>query len=122
MPTIESTKADDVVYLAVNSTAFGRKPMSPEDVARRELQEETGWKANRLTSLGSYHMAIGYTNEIIHCYLATDLEEVGANLDTDEFLEVLYMPLGDAMQMIDDGRITDAKSVVSLLRAEAKVH
>ena len=64
-------------------------------------------------------MAIGYCNEVIHCYLATDLEKVGSNLDHDEFLEVLYIPLDETIEMIADGRITDVKTVVSLLRAKA---
>lgn len=87
----------------------------PEAVASRELEEETGWRAGRLTSLGAYHMAIGYTNEIIHCYLADNLMQVGSKLDEDEFLEVLYIPFDEALQMVADGRITDVKSVVSLL-------
>ena len=94
----------------------------PEYVARRELEEETGWKAGRLTSLGAFHMAIGYSNEVIHCYLARDLEEVGSKLDSDEFLEVIYVPFDTAIDMAADGRITDVKTVVSLQQARSKVH
>jgi ADP-ribose pyrophosphatase len=94
----------------------------PEDVARRELEEETGWRAGRLENLGAYHMAIGYCNEVIHCYIAHDLEEVGSNLDHDEFLEVLYIPFAEALEMVADGKITDVKTVVSLLQAKSKVH
>ncbi len=91
----------------------------PEDVARRELEEETGWRAGGLTSLGAYHMAIGYCNEVIHCYMAQDLVEVGSKPDEDEFLEVIYVPFAEALEMVADGRITDIKTVVSLLRAES---
>ena len=91
----------------------------PEDVAYRELEEETGWRAGGLTSLGAYHMAIGYCNEVIHCYLAHDRVEVGSKLNEDEFLEVMYVPFDEALDMVADGRITDVKTVVSLLRAES---
>ena len=90
---------------------------SPEGVAHRELEEESGWRAGRLTSLGAYHMAIGYCNEVIHCYLAQDLVNVGSKLDDDEFLEVLYVPFDEALGMVADGGITDIKTVVSLMRA-----
>ena len=64
---------------------------------------------------------VGYSNEIIHCYVATDLRQVGANLDDDEFLEVLYVPFEEALEMVADGRITDVKSVVSLTLARSEL-
>ena len=106
-------------FIEVPAGKFDTKGESPEDVAHRELEEESGWRAGRLDKLGAFHMAIGYCNEVIHCYLAQDLEKVGSNLDHDEFLEVVYIPLDEAVEMIADGRITDVKTVVSLLRAKA---
>ena len=109
-------------FIEIPAGKLDHQGESPEAVARRELEEETGWRAGNLTSLGAFHIAVGYSNEIIHCYLATDLSEVGARLDDDEFLEVLYMPLEEALEMVADGRITDVKSVVSLLRAKSNLH
>ena len=106
-------------FIEVPAGKFDMKGESPEDVAHRELEEESGWRAGRLEKLGAFHMAIGYCNEVIHCFLAHDLEQVGSNLDHDEFLEVVYIPLDETIEMIADGRITDVKTVVSLLRAKA---
>jgi ADP-ribose pyrophosphatase len=94
---------------------------SPLEVAHRELEEESGWRAGTLIELGAFHMAIGYCNEIIHCYLGRDLEHVGSNLDRDEFLEVIKVPFSEAIDMVIDGRITDAKTAISLLMAERVV-
>ena len=109
-------------FIEVPAGKLDRDGESPEAVAVRELREETGWQADELISLGAYHIAVGYSNEVIHCYLATGLTEVGSSLDEDEFLEVLYIPFDETLEMVADGRITDAKSVVSLLRAQSKVH
>lgn len=109
-------------FIEVPAGKLDHKGESPEDVAHRELEEETGWRAGELSPMGAYHMAVGYSNEVIHCYKATKLEYVGSSLDHDEFLEVIYVPVNEALEMIDDGRITDVKTVVSLLRATSKVH
>jgi ADP-ribose pyrophosphatase len=104
-------------FIEVPAGKLDFKNEPPLDVARRELEEETGWRAGALTELGAYHMAIGYCNEVIHCYLATELEHVGSNLDSDEFLEVLFVPFDEALEMTGDGRITDVKTAVALMRA-----
>jgi ADP-ribose pyrophosphatase len=106
-------------FIEVPAGKLDIKGESPTEVALRELEEETGWNAGRLFSLGAFHMAIGYCNEVIHCYLARDLHEVGSNLDHDEFLEVLYIPFEETLAMIEDGRITDVKTAVALMRAES---
>ena len=64
------------------------------------------------------HPAIGYADERIELYLARDLEQIGHQRDADEFLEVLLVPLAEALTWLRDGRITEAKAVTGLLWAE----
>lgn len=85
------------------------------DTAKRELLEETGYVAAEWTRLGVIHTAIGYADETIELFLAKKLTKKEASLDAGEFLEVLKIPLGEAVAMIRDGRILDSKSVVGLL-------
>ncbi len=85
------------------------------DTARRELQEETGYVAADWRRLGIIHNAIGYSDEGIELWLARGLEERGAKLDEEEFLETFTLPVAEAVAMVRDGRITDAKTVAGLL-------
>lgn len=87
------------------------------DVARRELQEETGYVAGSLRRLTTIYTTPGFTDERIHLFLATDLTRGSVDLDDDEFVEVVTMPFADTMAAIEDGRIIDAKSVCALLYA-----
>jgi len=88
---------------------------APLVTAQRELLEETGYAAGQWTRLGIIHNAIGYSNEGIEMYVAQDLEKREARLDAGEFLEELTVPLAEAVAMVRDGRITDAKTVSALL-------
>jgi len=83
--------------------------------AKRELLEETGYKAEQWQRIGIIHTAIAYTDEAIELFLARKLEHVGRKLDQGEFLETLVVPFDEAIAMIRDGRITDAKTVAALL-------
>jgi ADP-ribose pyrophosphatase len=85
------------------------------DTAKRELLEETGYVAADWTRLGVIHTAIGYTDEAIELFLAQKLTKKEAKLDAGEFLEVFSIPFDEAIAMIRDGRITDAKTIVGLL-------
>jgi ADP-ribose pyrophosphatase len=85
------------------------------DTAKRELLEETGYVAAEWRHLGVIHTAIAYTDEAIQLYLARDLTKTGRKLDQGEFLECFSVPFAQALDMIRDGRITDAKSVAGLL-------
>lgn len=94
------------------------RPGEPWDaVARRELEEETGWKAGRLRPLTRIHTTPGFTDEVIRLWVASDLEEGAARLDDDEFVEVVRMPFSEAVEMVRDGTITDCKSIATLLYA-----
>lgn len=91
---------------------------SPEACARRELLEETGCTPARVERLTTIFTTPGFTDERIHLFLAADLErsdETGR--EQDEFMEIETMPLSRALEMVRDGEISDAKTVVGLLYA-----
>jgi ADP-ribose pyrophosphatase len=83
--------------------------------AKRELLEETGYEAAEWQRIGVIHTAIAYTDEAIDLFVCRKLKHVGRNLDAGEFLETLTVPFDEAIAMIRDGRITDAKTVAALL-------
>jgi len=85
------------------------------ETAKRELLEETGYVAADWRRLGVLHPSVGYTDEAIELFLAKGLTKQEARLDDGEFLEVLEVPLVEAIAMVRDGRITDAKSIAGLL-------
>jgi ADP-ribose pyrophosphatase len=86
--------------------------------ARRELEEETGYRAGSWRHLASFWTAPGFATELMHLWLATDLRPAdGERLgpDEDEHLRLERMPLGDAVAAVERGEIADAKSIVGLL-------
>jgi ADP-ribose pyrophosphatase len=85
------------------------------ETAKRELLEETGYVAAEWKRLCVLHTAIAYTDEAIELYLARGLEKRERKLDQGEFLETFELPLAEAMEMVRDGRITDAKTMAGLL-------
>ena len=85
---------------------------------QRELLEETGYTASDWINLGHQHPCIGYSNEVIHMYLARDLKPGPHQRDEDESLEVFEAGFEDCIKMIQTGEITDGKSIVALLFAE----
>jgi len=86
----------------------------PKACAVRELEEEVGYRAGKLELLSSIFTAPGFTDEVIHIYEATGLTIGRQQLDRDEVLEVIEMPLLEAMRMIETGEIRDAKSIVGV--------
>lgn len=88
-----------------------------EEVARRELEEETGWRAGTLVPLTRIFTTPGFTDEVIRLWLASDLQPGTRQLDHDEFMEVVRLPFSRALKMVRDGEITDCKSVATLLYA-----
>jgi ADP-ribose pyrophosphatase len=89
-----------------------------EECARRELEEETGMRAGSLTPLTRIYTTPGFTDEVIRLFVATDLEPGETSLDPDEFMEVVRVPFSQALEMIRDGRIVDAKSIATILYAD----
>lgn len=91
---------------------------APLATAQRELREECGYTAQEWRHLATLHPCIGYADERIELYLARDLSHVGNALDEGEFLEVMTVPLTQALDWVRDGTITEAKAVTGLLWAE----
>jgi ADP-ribose pyrophosphatase len=92
----------------------------PERCAHRELAEEAGRRAGRLEHLASIFTTPGFTDEVIHLYAAYDLAEVPQQLDHDEVIRVVPTPFDEAIRMVLDGRIRDAKSSLALLHAACR--
>jgi len=88
------------------------------ETAKRELLEETGYAASEWRSMGVIHTAIAYTDEAIELFTARKLTLRERRLDDGEFLELMIVQFKEAIQMIRDGRITDAKTVAALLLTE----
>lgn len=90
---------------------------APLTCAHRELLEETGCTAASMEPLTAFWTTPGFTNEKIHIFLATDLTRGETRHEADEFIEVVTLPLSEALMMIERGEITDAKTIIGLLFA-----
>ena len=89
----------------------------PADCGRRELREEAGRTCGKYTPLGKLFPTPAYDTEVIHMYLAQELSAPEAqDLDDGEFLDVTELPLEQAVQMVMDGEIPDAKTQIALLK------
>lgn len=88
------------------------------ECARRELQEETGYAADEWHYLATFYPCIGYSDERLVYFLARGLRHVGDGPDHDEFLEILRLPMAQALEMVRDGRICEGKTVMGLLWLE----
>ena len=86
----------------------------PKDCAARELEEEIGFRAARLEPVLNFFTTPGFTDEVIHIYKATGLTPGTQNLDHDEVLEVIELPLETAIDQIREGKIRDGKTIVGL--------
>jgi 8-oxo-dGTP pyrophosphatase MutT (NUDIX family) len=92
----------------------------PEETARRELVEEAAVSATRWESLGAYFSSPGVFTEVIHLYLATDLAPAKGALEASEVIQVEWWPLAQAVERALSGELTDAKTVIGILRANAR--
>lgn len=129
LPLLENGRA---VVLRQNRPAVGQAlwelpagtldiPGEPiEKAAARELEEETGYAAGRLERLCSFFTSPGIMSEEITAFVATGLTPARQRLGPTEEIEVETRPLTELMEMIRDGRITDAKSMITLLRWSMK--
>ena len=93
----------------------------PEEGAARELEEELGVVAGKLEKLCEFFVSPGFCEEKMWLYLATDLKETKQRLEEDELIEVVRLPIDRALQMITDGEIEDAKTIIGLLLAAPRV-
>ena len=124
-----AAKLDNGNYLLVSQYRYGVQDISLEFVAgklevgedphqaiQRELEEETGYRANSWTYLGVIHPSPAYLSEKIHLYVAQDLTKTQTNLDENEFLEVTEYSLDQLKEMVKLNTIKDAKTIVLISR------
>ena len=97
------------------------KREKPIKCAFRELEEETGYRAKKMSSLITYYPSIGYNTEVIHCFLASGLKKISdLSLDDDEILSVVKIDLKRLLGMIKTGKIQDSKTICAVLTYAAK--
>jgi ADP-ribose diphosphatase len=87
---------------------------NPENCARRELEEETGYRCKEITKILECFVAPGYSTEKIHIYLAKDLTKTRTHMEDDENINLETYPLSEALDMIRSGSIKDAKTIAGL--------
>ena len=90
----------------------------PRDAALRELREETGAVPGEFIPMGSLYASPGCYGEVLHLYLARNLTLGEQALDENEFLNVLHVPFDEMVRRVMDGEISDAKTVVGILKAK----
>jgi ADP-ribose pyrophosphatase len=90
----------------------------PQDTAARELREEIGQGCRTIEKLGEVYLTPGYSNELIHIYLASDLSPEKLDQDDDEFIDIVAVPIEQAYQMARSGEIVDGKTLAALLMAQ----
>ena len=96
------------------------KGEKPKKCAFRELQEETGYKGRKMTPLITYYPSVGYNTEKIYCFVATGLSPGDLELDVDEIISVVKIPLKKLIKMILSGKIIDSKTICAVLTYAAK--
>ncbi|MDT4967013.1 MAG: ADP-ribose pyrophosphatase [Acidobacteriota bacterium] len=92
-------------------------PERPDECAARELEEEIGFRPGHLEKLTEFYTTPGFCEEKLWVYLATDLTETSQNLEGDEFVEIVRVPMSRALEMIAEGEIEDSKTIIGLLLA-----
>lgn len=103
------------VTLEVPAGKLDFKGEDPIECAKRELSEETGYTAGKIWKLTTIATTVGFSNEVIHLYAASDLTAGKQHTDEDEFINTVKMPLADAVKLVEDGTIIDCKSIISIL-------
>jgi len=104
--------------LEIPAGTFDSLQESPVDCAQRELAEETGFRAERLTKLFEGYMLPGYCNEYMHFFLAQDLLDAPLAPDEDEFIKIVPTPLSSVRRLFKTGEIIDGKTALGIILAE----
>ena len=107
----------DRIVTEIPAGKLESKNEDPLEAAKRELKEETGYEAERWQNLGTFHSAFAYSDETISMFLATGLKAGERKLDEGEFLDVIEVPLVDAVEQVMNGIITDSKTQTAILKA-----
>lgn len=94
------------------------KDEEPLETIIRELQEETGYTAGKIEFLTAFYPSVGYTNETLYIYIATDLTPGPTNYDDHEAMDILEMDFEEVHNMVVEGEIRDAKTMLGILLAK----
>ncbi len=103
------------VTLEVPAGKLDAPDEDPVLCAERELSEETGYTAEKIWKLTTIATTVGFTNEYIHLFAATGLTSGKKHPDDDEFINTVKMPLADAVNLVESGKIIDSKTIISIL-------
>lgn len=109
---------EEVLELPAGKLEKGEDPL---EAGKRELREEAGVTAEQYINLGEFYPSPGYTNEIIYLYGARNLTQVEQELDEDEFLNVEYISLDKAVDMVLSNEIKDGKTQAAVLKLAALI-
>lgn len=96
------------------------KGEDPFEAAKRELEEETGYCANKWIDLGYINTSPGFSDERLYLYLAQDLEFTQCHPDEGEIIQAFEYKYEDVLEMIENGEINDAKTICGIMRADMK--
>lgn len=108
------------ISMVIREIPAGKLDAADEDrleAAKRELREETGYTADEWINMGLYYPAPAYSDEKITMYLAKGLHKGETDLDDDEFIEVIEVPIDELVEDIMSGNLTDGKTQVAILKA-----
>lgn len=114
-------KAAEIMALEVPAGKLERHEKDPIEAAKRELKEETGYEADNMEFVTSFYSSIGYSTELLHLYFATGLTPGETDFDESEAIEIFEYDIDDLKEMINDGTIKDAKTIIAILLAESKL-
>ncbi len=120
------TENDEIIMIRETRTPIGKLVTSlpagmieegekGEEAAIRELEEETGYKAEKIEFLREYYSSIGYTDEKVKIYLATNMKKTQQHLDEEEDIEVVKIPINEMMNFLEKNIIKDASTTIALM-------
>ncbi|MCX7774332.1 MAG: NUDIX hydrolase [Clostridia bacterium] len=110
-------KPNEKVFIELPAGKLDYKDEDPLECAVRELKEETGYTAENIKKILSIHPAPAFADEVLHIYLATGLTQGECDPDEDEFITAKPYDFNEVLTMIEEGTITDAKTVAGILMA-----
>lgn len=104
------------MILEIPAGKLNSKDEDPSSAVLRELEEETGYSCRELNFIGDIHTTVGFCDEVIHMYSARGLTKGVSHPDDDEFIDTVKLPLEEAVKMILNGQLTDAKTQAAILK------
>jgi ADP-ribose pyrophosphatase len=121
IPLVRQYRHPTVRYMLELPAGRLSPPERPEECAARELEEEIGVRPGRMEKLTEFFTTPGFCEEKLWIYLATELTKTAQNLEGDEMLEIVRVTFQRAFEMISDGEIEDAKTIIGLMLAASRL-